>query len=147
MNLFGVSFRHGVHPPDSKSLTAASPVRRMPFPERIALPLRQHAGKPARCLVRKGDRVERGDTIAEADGFVSLVAGIVAATEDALGAGARFWAYGGAALLDGLHDQVAPQLHLALGPRGRRRGAEAEGDEQERGDQQVGGTHDTGAYA
>ncbi|MGD8319718.1 MAG: electron transport complex subunit RsxC, partial [Gemmatimonadota bacterium] len=72
LNLFGVTFRHGVHPPDSKSLTEHLPIRRMPFPKRIALPLRQHAGKPARCLVRKGDRVERGDKIAEADGFVSV---------------------------------------------------------------------------
>jgi electron transport complex protein RnfC len=72
VKLLGVTFRHGVHPPDSKGLTDAVPIRRMPFPERIALPLRQHAGKPARCLVRKGDRVERGDKIAEADGFVSV---------------------------------------------------------------------------
>ncbi|HKJ93249.1 MAG TPA: electron transport complex subunit RsxC, partial [Longimicrobiales bacterium] len=36
------------------------------------LPLRQHAGKPARCLVQKGDRVQRGDKIAEADGYVSV---------------------------------------------------------------------------
>lgn len=71
LNLFGVTFRHGVHPPDSKHLTEHVAVRRMPFPERVALPLRQHAGKPARCLVRKGDRVERGDKIAEADGFIS----------------------------------------------------------------------------
>lgn len=72
MELFGVTFRHGVHPPDSKELTEAVPIRRMPFPDRIALPLRQHAGKPARCLVEKGDRVERGDKIAEADGFISV---------------------------------------------------------------------------
>ncbi|MEJ2203831.1 MAG: electron transport complex subunit RsxC [Gemmatimonadota bacterium] len=72
LNLFGVTFRHGVHPPDSKSLTEHVAVRRMPFPKRLALPLRQHAGKPARCLVKKGDRVERGDKIAEADGFVSV---------------------------------------------------------------------------
>ncbi len=72
LNLFGVTFRHGVHPPDSKSLTEHLPIRRMPFPERIALPLRQHAGRPARCLVKKGDRVERGDKIAEADGYVSV---------------------------------------------------------------------------
>jgi electron transport complex protein RnfC len=44
----------------------------MPFRDRLVLPLRQHAGKPAQCLVRKGDRVERGDKIAEADGFVSV---------------------------------------------------------------------------
>jgi len=72
LNLFGVTFRHGVHPPEAKSLTEHVPVRRMPFPKRLALPLRQHAGKPARCLVKKGDRVERGDKIAEADGFVSV---------------------------------------------------------------------------
>ncbi len=72
MKAFGVTFRHGIHPPDSKELTAGLAVRRMPFPSRIALPLRQHAGKPARCLVKKGDRVERGDKIAEADGFVSV---------------------------------------------------------------------------
>ena len=64
-------FRHGVHPPESKELTAHLPIRRMPYPDEVVLPLRQHAGKPARLVVRKGDRVERGDTIATADGFVS----------------------------------------------------------------------------
>jgi len=48
------------------------PIRRMPFPKRIALPLRQNAGKPAVSLVRRGDRVERGDMIAEADGYMSV---------------------------------------------------------------------------
>jgi electron transport complex protein RnfC len=65
-------FRHGVHPPPSKQLTAEAKIRRMPFPEEIVLPLRQHAGKPARPLVRRGDRVARGDKVAEADGFVSV---------------------------------------------------------------------------
>jgi Na+-translocating ferredoxin:NAD+ oxidoreductase subunit C len=74
LNLLPLSngFRHGVHPPDHKELTAALPIRRMPFPAEVALPLRQHAGKPARLLARPGDRVERGDKIAEADGFVSV---------------------------------------------------------------------------
>jgi Na+-translocating ferredoxin:NAD+ oxidoreductase subunit C len=70
--LFGPSFRHGVHPPDSKSLTAAVPIRRMPFPDEIVLPLRQHTGKPSRVIVGPGDRVERGDVIGVADGFVSV---------------------------------------------------------------------------
>jgi electron transport complex protein RnfC len=64
-------FRHGVHPPDSKELTSALKIRRMPFPREVVLPLRQHTGKPARAIVRPGDHVERGDKIAEADGFVS----------------------------------------------------------------------------
>jgi Na+-translocating ferredoxin:NAD+ oxidoreductase subunit C len=65
-------FRHGVHPPEHKELTAGLAIRRMPFPDEVVLPLRQHAGKPARLLVRRGDRVERGDKVAEADGFVSV---------------------------------------------------------------------------
>lgn len=65
------TFRHGVHPPELKALTAAVPIRRMPFPDEVVLPLRQHAGKPARCIVRRGDRVERGDTIGVPDGFIS----------------------------------------------------------------------------
>ena len=67
-----LSFRHGVHPPEHKELTAGVPVRRMPYPDEIVLPLRQHTGKPARPLVEPGDRVERGDKIGEADGFVSV---------------------------------------------------------------------------
>ncbi|HEX9109755.1 MAG TPA: electron transport complex subunit RsxC [Longimicrobiales bacterium] len=65
------TFRHGVHPPDSKELTARVPLRRMPFAEEIVLPLRQHAGKPAIPIVQPGDRVQRGDLIAQADGFIS----------------------------------------------------------------------------
>jgi len=65
-------FRHGVHPPELKDLTAGVPTRRIPFPERVVLPLQQHIGAPARPIVRPGDRVERGDKIAEASGFVSV---------------------------------------------------------------------------
>ena len=66
-----LNFRHGVHPHALKDLTARVPIRRLPFPDEVVLPLRQHAGKPARPVVRVGARVERGDTIGEADGFVS----------------------------------------------------------------------------
>jgi electron transport complex protein RnfC len=65
-------FRHGVHPPELKDLTAHVRIRRMPFPDEVVIPLRQHTGKPARAIVRPGDRVERGDKVAEADGFLSV---------------------------------------------------------------------------
>ncbi len=65
------TFRHGVHPPERKGLTSGLPIRRMPFPEELLLPVRQHAGKPAKLAVKPGDRVERGDVLATADGFVS----------------------------------------------------------------------------
>jgi len=79
-------FRHGVHPPEEKELTRALPIRRMPYPDELVLPLRQHAGKPAKLRVKVGDYVERGDTLADADGFVSVpihasAAGTVTAIE------------------------------------------------------------------
>lgn len=70
--LWSDGFAHGVHPPAAKELTAGVPIRRMPFPAEIVLPLRQHAGKPARLCVKVGDRVERGDKVGEADGHVSV---------------------------------------------------------------------------
>jgi electron transport complex protein RnfC len=65
------TFRHGVHPPELKELTEHVRIRRMPYPDEVVLPLRQHTGKPAKVIVRVGERVERGDKIADADGFVS----------------------------------------------------------------------------
>jgi len=65
-------FRHGVHPPDHKEASAHLPIWRMPFPDEVVLPLSQHAGAPARCLVQPGDRVERGDPVGEAQGYVSV---------------------------------------------------------------------------
>ena len=67
----GLQFRHGVHPPDAKELTSHLPIRRMAYPSEVVIPLRQHAGKPAKLVARVGQYVERGDTLAEADGFVS----------------------------------------------------------------------------
>ena len=67
-----VGFRHGVHPAEEKELTSRLPIRRMPFPDEIVLPLRQHAGNPAKLCVRVGEHVERGDPVGLADGFVSV---------------------------------------------------------------------------
>jgi electron transport complex protein RnfC len=64
-------FSHGVHPPEHKELTAHLPIRRMPYPDEVVLPLRQHAGKPATLVATPGQHVERGDLLAAADGWVS----------------------------------------------------------------------------
>src|SRR5512141_1947888 len=69
---FAKGFRHGVHPPEEKELTSHLPIRRMPYPDELVLPLRQHAGKPAKLCVKIGDHVERGDKVGEADGFMSV---------------------------------------------------------------------------
>lgn len=86
MLLQRLGFRHGVHPPEFKEQTRAVAIRRLPFPDEIVLPLRQHAGKPAKLCVTVGDHVERGDVVGTADGFMSVpihasAAGRVAAVE------------------------------------------------------------------
>lgn len=71
IDLLPQHFRHGVHPGDNKEATAHEPVARMPFVERYEVQLGQHIGKPASPIVRVGERVQRGQRIADASGFVS----------------------------------------------------------------------------
>ncbi|MCA9752061.1 MAG: electron transport complex subunit RsxC [Gemmatimonadetes bacterium] len=80
------TFQHGVHPAEHKDATADSPTRRLPFVSHYVLPLAQHGGRPSKAIVTAGVRVERGDPVAEPDGFVSTtlcapVAGTVTAVE------------------------------------------------------------------
>lgn len=66
------TFRHGVHPAEHKSSTGQSPIERIAFPDEVVLPLSQHIGGPSRPVVKVGDKVYRGQVIAEASGFVSV---------------------------------------------------------------------------
>lgn len=73
MRLLGLkTFRHGVHPPEAKDETKDLPIRQFPFAPLLVVPLSQHAGKPAVPVVREGQEVARGQTIARPDGFVSV---------------------------------------------------------------------------
>jgi electron transport complex protein RnfC len=65
------SFAHGIHPAENKESTEHLRIERMPFVSRYVLPLGQHTGAPSRPIVHPGERVERGQMIAEADGFIS----------------------------------------------------------------------------
>jgi len=60
----------GVHPPDCK-FSADKPIRKLPLPEKVALHLSQHIGKPAVPVVHPKDTVKAGQLIAKADGFIS----------------------------------------------------------------------------
>lgn len=62
--------RGGIHPPEYK-LSEHAPIENFPLPKTAVIPLAQHVGAPARCLVQKGDRVKVGTLIGEAEGFVS----------------------------------------------------------------------------
>ena len=64
------SFRHGVHPTEHKDATEQLPIEQMPFVGEYVLPLSQHIGAPSTPVVEAGDRVQRGQLIAEPAGFV-----------------------------------------------------------------------------
>ncbi len=85
-SLFHKTFAHGIHPPTSKGQTDRLAIRRMPFSERIMVPLSQHFGAPSKPLIHKGQEVVRGEPIAHADGFMSVpmhapVTGIIEGVE------------------------------------------------------------------
>ncbi len=65
------TFRGGIHPFDGKAMSKDKPMQEVLPEGEMVYPLSQHIGKPAVCLVKKGDRVLMGQKIAEADGFVS----------------------------------------------------------------------------
>lgn len=108
MKFFG--FSHGIHPPEEKGLTSALPIRRMPYPERLVLPLRQHAGREAKLAVKVGDRVERGDVLGSADGFMSVpIHASAAGTVTEIG----WWPHPDGSMAQSVHlavDPYAPQV-------------------------------------
>lgn len=66
------SFKGGIHPPGNKDLSSKQPIRRLPAPETVWVPLCQHMGVPSKPSVSKGDKVTRGQEIGTQNGFISL---------------------------------------------------------------------------
>lgn len=62
--------RGGVHPPQDK-LTAGKPIIDMELPMEAIVTFSQHIGAIAKCDLKKGDHVRRGDIVAHATGAVS----------------------------------------------------------------------------
>ncbi len=65
------TFERGVHPHDSKELTAHKPIEEAHHPKRVIIPLSQHIGAPAKAEVKIGDEVKRYQLIGSPPGFVS----------------------------------------------------------------------------
>ena len=81
-----LTFKGGVHPNDGKSLAKDQPIKELLPVGDLVYPLSQHIGAPANSVVAVGDRVLKGQKIAEAGGFVSApiyasVSGTVKAIE------------------------------------------------------------------
>ena len=68
---FRRTFRGGVHPPDRKELAREEPIRVLPTPDLVRIPLLQHLGAPCQAVVKPRDQVDRGDPVGKAGGFVS----------------------------------------------------------------------------
>ena len=80
------TFTGGIHPYDGKDLSKDKPIREYKPKGDLVFPLSQHIGAPAKPIVNIGDKVFRGQMIAEAGGFVSApvhssVSGTVKAME------------------------------------------------------------------
>jgi len=109
-----LSFKHGVHPPENKDITSGIASRRFPFPKEVILPLSQHIGTPARALVQAGDRVERGDVIAEAAGFISSA---VHATAAGTVKSIELWPHPNGAMVPSIRIAVDPNSSQMRRPR------------------------------
>ena len=66
-----LTFKGGIHPYEGKELSKDQPIETYTPKGEMVFPLSQHIGAPANPLVKKGDRVLKGQVIAEAGGFVS----------------------------------------------------------------------------
>ena len=63
--------RWGVHPDDHKRPAADAPLRVLPLPAKLYMPLLQHVGQPARPIVLVGQKVLKGQLLAEPQGRIS----------------------------------------------------------------------------
>ena len=82
-------FHGGVHPPENKAQSTQLPIGQLSLPEKLVLPLRQHVGNIPKVKVQVGERVLKGQLIAEAEGTVSAAihaptSGMITAIEDAI---------------------------------------------------------------
>ena len=58
-------FHGGIHPPEQKTLTSSKPIRQLPLPKQLILPLQQHIGRQGDLLVKIGDKVLKGQALTQ----------------------------------------------------------------------------------
>jgi len=82
-------FRKGIHPFEGKELSMDSAIKSIGASDIMVYPLSQHIGAPAKPVVSAGERVLKGQLIADSDGLISspvhsAVSGTVIAVEKRL---------------------------------------------------------------
>jgi len=65
-------FHGGIHPPARKQHTSQKPLGRLPLPDRLYVPLRQHIGVPGSLLVTAGQQVLKGQPLTFADNAMAV---------------------------------------------------------------------------
>lgn len=70
MKFFG--FKGGVHPPENKLQTENQAIETLKAPKMVYIPLLQHIGAPLTPNVKVGDRVLKGQKIADSEAFMSV---------------------------------------------------------------------------
>ncbi len=65
------TFKGGIHPPDSKELSANAPLSDATVPKIVIIPLSQHIGAPCNPTVSIGQEVKKGQVVGEPTAFVS----------------------------------------------------------------------------
>ena len=83
-------FRGGIHPDYNKELARDKAIVSMPCPAELVISMSQHLGAPAKCIVKPGDYVVKGQLLGEKNGFISVPVyasanGLVKAVEPRLG--------------------------------------------------------------
>ena len=74
MGLSGIKLfkiKGGVHPFENKQATAGSKITPVPLANRLFIPLQQHIGAPAEPIVKRGDKVLKGQLLANSQGMIS----------------------------------------------------------------------------
>lgn len=77
----------GIHPPERKEQSLQLALADIPLPKELILPLNQHIGNPTSPCVAVGDKVFKGQIIAQAEGVISAnihasSSGVISAIEE-----------------------------------------------------------------
>ena len=84
-------FKGGVHPDYNKELAKDKAIEMLPCPAELVISMSQHLGAPAKCVVKAGDYVVKGQLLGEKNGFISVpvyasASGLIKSIEPRLGA-------------------------------------------------------------
>ena len=66
------NFPGGIHPPEQKFLTNDKPIKSLPLPNELIIPLQQHIGLTGTLLVKEGDDVLKGQPLTSCNSPMSV---------------------------------------------------------------------------